>query len=134
MTTRRRPRFGPGEIIVLIAIGVGILIFITGNHRLILDKLYSPYAFFIVVIMLVEYLLLKGADRSEIYRRELEAALQRRRDDLLTMREIERRLVDLRGQLNALNEGRADPDAMRSALDLSRGVCGEILENVRENI
>ncbi|HOR27578.1 MAG TPA: hypothetical protein PLG73_06125 [Candidatus Sumerlaeota bacterium] len=137
MGWRQRLRIGPGEIIILMTIGILALIVITGNLRnlrAILNWLYSPYAAFIVVIMLVEYLLLKGADRSHIYRRELDAARQKRRDDLLALRQIETELVDLRARLGAELENPTEPARLADTLDHSRSTVERVLSLIRDRI
>lgn len=134
MVRRGRPRIGSGEIIILMAIGILTLIVVTGNHRLILDKLYSPTTAFIAVVMLVEYLLLKGSDRTAIYRRELEAARQKRRDDLLALRDLETQLVEMRARF-ATALGRAeDPALWRETLEASRQGSDVMLGLLRERI
>ncbi|MCL5269825.1 MAG: hypothetical protein M1457_04555 [bacterium] len=159
---RRRPRFGSGEIIILIVILILVLIFVTNKHREILDMLFGPSTALVAVVMIVEYLLLRGADRSEIYRRELEAAREKRRDDLLALRAMEVELVELRARLNAASRavsprlpsappGESAPpsaqpsvpggpsaeesDAEREAcLDLTRRTVDKVLGILRERI
>lgn len=114
---RHKPRFGPGEFIILFAIGLLSLIIVTGNFTRIAQWLFSPTAIIIVVVILLQYLLLKGADRSDIYRRELEAARQKRRDDLLALRELEARLSAMRANLeDVLQQPATQPDQLREAL------------------
>jgi hypothetical protein len=106
MTPRKRHSLHPrsGELIVLIVIGVLTLVVLTGNFTRILKMLYSPQAALIAVIMLVEYVVLKGADRSVLYKRELDAARAKRREDLLAMREIEAKLIEIQTRLDRLEQ------------------------------
>jgi hypothetical protein len=134
MKTRHRPMFGPGEIIILIAIGILALIVVTGNLSAIWEKLYSGTAVAIVVVMLVEYLLLKGADRSPIYRRELEAARVKRRDDLLALRDLETQLVELRSRMHNVLEREAGCPALREAVEDARQTSETTLARLRERI
>ena len=134
MAARWRPRFGSGEILVLIVIGVLTLVIVTGHYKTILEMLFHPYAVILVLVMLVEYLLLKGADRSPIYQRELEVARQKRRDDLLVLRDMESQLVDLRARLNTLSEQSADPGALHDAVEASRRTTDEVLGRLRDRI
>lgn len=135
MKTRRRPKFGSGEIIILIVMGLLALIILTNNLGALWEKLYSGYSIAIVVIMLVEYLLLKGSDRSTIYRRELEAARVKRRDDLLALRDLETQLVELRGRLATVLERDADSaPALRDAVEHSRAASETLLARLRERI
>lgn len=135
MKTRRKPRFGSGEIIILIIIGLLTLIVVTDNWRLILNKLYSGQAALIVVVMLVEYLLLKGSDRTALYRRELDAARQKRRDDLLALRDMETQLVELRARLAQALEGETEaPPPLRETLEQARQAGDQLLTRLRERI
>ena len=93
MTPRSWHRPGSGILVILVAIGLLILTLATGKFTVLVGKLYSPYTAFIAVIMIVEYIILKGADRTALYRRELEAARAIRREDLLALRQMESRLA-----------------------------------------
>ena len=99
MSTRKKSRFGPGNFMILVVIGIIAMIIATGNVDRIMEKLFSAYAALIVLIIIFEYLLIKGSDRSTIYQRELQAAGTIRRDDLLAMREIEIQLVELKARI-----------------------------------
>lgn len=115
MPPAKRKRTRSGELAAVITIGVIALIVVTGNFPAIVRVLYSPYAAFVAVVMLVEYIILKGADRSALYRRELEATRAKRRDDLLAMRKIEAALVELDDEL-AEAEGGAGDEADKEAV------------------
>lgn len=134
MKTWRRPKFGSGEMIILIVIGILALIVVTGNSMIILEKLYSGTSVAIVVVMLLEYLLLKGSDRSPIYRRELEAARVKRRDDLLALRDLETQIVGLRGSLANALERTEDAPALREALENASQTSEALLARLRERI
>lgn len=136
MRLRRLPRIGSGEIIILIVIGLLMLVVVTGHYRTILEWLYRPATAFIAVLMMVEYLLLKGSDRTAIYRRELEAARQKRRDDLLAMRDMETELVELRARLTTVLE-RPEGEAaapLREAAETTRRGVESVLARLRERI
>jgi hypothetical protein len=134
MNERKRPRFGSGEFIVLIIIGLLVLIIVTESFSTILKWLYGPYAAVLAVVMVVEYLLLKGSDRSAIYRRERDAARAIRRDDLLALRELETLAVDLRARLGSALEREEDADAPRRHLEHARGVMDELIRLLRSRI
>ena len=134
MFGKKRPKFGPGEIIVLIVIGILLLIVITGNYAVILKTLLSPYTAFVAVMMLVEYLILKGSDRSDIYRRELEAARNVRRDDLLTLRDIETRLLEMKVKIAPMAEAEGEARELRQALAGSAEVADQVLDLIRKRI
>ena len=134
MSSKYRFRLGPGEILILITIGVLALIALTGNFRVILETLYKPYTALIAVIMLVEYVILKGADRSHIYRRELEAARETRRADLLAMRNMETRLVELRARLTPILDDSTNAQALSDATRDTHEASDKVLEILRERI
>lgn len=136
MSPLHKPKFGPGEIIILFVMGVLSLIIATGNARRVFDALFTPTAIVIVVIMLFEYLLLKGADRSDIYRRELDAARQKRRDDLLALHEMETRLIELNTRLDqALEVGETVQAAeLRAELAAARDAARQVHSKLRERI
>lgn len=134
MKIRRRPKFGSGEIIILMVIGILTLIVVTGNLKFIWEMLYSPYSGFIVVVMVVEYVLLKGSDRSAIYRRELEAARQKRRDDLLALRDMETQLVELRARLTTALDRPGEAQELREVVETARQLNEGVLGRLRERI
>jgi purine-cytosine permease-like protein len=124
-------------MIILIVIGVLILIVVTGNYPKIIEAIYGPYTVLIAVIMLVEYLILKGGDRSDLYRRELEVARHKRRDDLLALREMETQLVEMRTHMHSLinpeNENE-NPEILHDAVVYARSAAEELLGKIRERI
>lgn len=130
MTPRPRRRLRSGELATLITIGILGLILVTGNARGLLRILYSPTAGLIAVVMLVEYILLKGADRSALYRRELDAARSKRREDLLALREMEERIVELRESLNHEGGTEERPPGERRTIEELDG----LLEKLRSRI
>ncbi len=130
MSPQRTHRPRSGEVVILISIGVLVLALVTGNFRSILDKLYSPYAALIAVIMLVEYVLLKGADRSAMYRRELEAARTKRREDLLTLRKMETKLDEIQADLRRIETESSASDLA----DHTRAELEELLTELRSRI
>jgi len=135
VSTRKKSRFGPGNIMILVVIGIIAMIIATGNVDRIMEKLFSAYAALIVLIIIFEYLLIKGSDRSTIYQRELQAAGTIRRDDLLAMREIEIQLVELKARITTSMERKHDPEAIRGAMDnKSMDNLDEALHLIRKRI
>ncbi|MCE5228023.1 hypothetical protein LLG95_00300 [bacterium] len=134
MNSLKKLRPSSGEMVILIVIGVLALIIITGQHEVIFKALFSPTAVAIAIIMLVEYLILKGSDRAPIYRRELEAAREKRRDDLLTLRAIETSLVDLRARLDNDLQHADEPQRFVECAGQTRNVIEDILKRLRERI
>ena len=137
MSPRQRPRFGSGELIILIIIGVLILIVVTGNFTRIMEAIYGPYTVLIAVIMLVEYLILKGGDRSDLYRRELEVARHKRRAELLALRAMETQLVEMRAHMQGMltPESESDnPENLRESVTYARDTAEDLLDKIRERI
>lgn len=99
---------GSTEIIILILILLLCMIVVNGKlgrlTELVTGFFTSSYAVLLAVVVLVEYLILKGADRSAHYRLELRAARAKRRDDLLALREIESELIALRSRIDPAAE------------------------------
>ena len=134
MSTRKKSRFGPGNFMILVVIGIIAMIIATGNVDRIMEKLFSAYAALIVLIIIFEYLLIKGSDRSTIYQRELQAAGTIRRDDLLAMREIEIQLVELKARITTSMERKHDPETIRDVMDRSMDNLDEALHLIRKRI
>lgn len=134
MSPRKKSRFGPGNFMILVVIGIIAMIIATGNVDRIMEKLFSAYAALIVLIIIFEYLLIKGSDRSTIYQRELQAAGTIRRDDLLAMREIEIRLVELKARITTNMEREHDPEAICGAMKKSMDNLDEALHLIRKRI
>ena len=131
MTPRPRLRPRSGELFILISIGVVILTALTGHLEDVFRVLYSPYAAFVAVVMLIEYIVLKGADRSAVYQRELEAARAKRREELLAMKKIETTLESLKRSLDsARDRERASPGETPTPAP-PRRVIEELLEQLR---
>lgn len=121
-------------MVILILIGVLTLIIVTNNSNNIIQTLYSPFPAIIAIVMLIEYLILKGSDRAPIYRRELEAAREKRRDDLLTMRAIETRLVDLRARIDNDLLHTDEPARFVECAGKSRDAIEDVLKRLRDRI
>jgi hypothetical protein len=67
----------------------------------LVKQLYSPVVALIVFFLALEYIILKGRDRSRILHIELEQAREKRQSDLEYLRKLDAHL------LNAVNELRA---------------------------
>ena len=101
---RRRRTVSGAEILFLVAILLCVLLLFTGSLSTFLSILYSPFSFIILVVIITEYIILKGADRSRIYRIEIDRLRDKRKEDIAFSREIEtelQRLVSALGELEA---------------------------------
>lgn len=134
MNPFKKLRLTSGEMVILILIGVLTLIIVTNKWGDIIQTLYSPFSAIVAIIMLIEFLILKGSDRSPIYRRELEAAREKRRDDLLTMRAIETRLVDLRARIDNDLLHTDEPERFVESAPETRETVEDVLKKLRERI
>ena len=78
---------------ILAVFGLGVVS--SGNATQWLRKLYSPFAVIIVTVLVVQYILLKGRDRSRLYRMEIDQLRERRREDSDFLQEMEEELRKL---------------------------------------
>lgn len=60
------------EIVILCLIAVSILLIWTGNFSKFIKYSYNSYSFLILLIIIIEYIILKGRDRSRIYLIQIE--------------------------------------------------------------
>lgn len=104
-----KPRSKSVAVVLILLVGLVALIVKTGHMPRLLELIYNPWARLTAVIMLVEYVILKGADRSAIYRRELEAGRARRAEDLRGFQMIESELTVLQKELAGEKTGQGAP-------------------------
>lgn len=87
-----------------------------------LKFLYNPAAIVLVVILMLEYILLQGRDRTRIYKIELEKLHEKRNQDIEFMRNLEQELNHLDESLSPLIQtlsGDASINLQRVRDDLS---------------
>jgi hypothetical protein len=102
--TRKRSPASVKNAWLITAIAVVFLIGVVwsaGPQRTI-EFLYEPTAIVILVLVLLEYIVLKGRDRSRIYRIELEKMRDKRHQDIEFLRELEAVLAALEKDLESL--------------------------------
>jgi len=85
---------------ILVIFGAGVVM--SGGGRNFLHFLYGPVAIIVVIFMIVEYIVLKGRDRSRIYRLELEQTRERRRHDVEFLQSVEEQLRQIEEALGAV--------------------------------
>ena len=117
MNKPRRLHLRSGEMMIMIIIALLVLVGLTGNFSRIAEWLLAPYTAFIAIVMLVEYLVLKGADRSKIYQKDLQALRERRKSDLLLLRDLEAQLAAIKAELEALAAEGETADEARKRLE-----------------
>ena len=88
----------------------------SGEARNVLSKLYGGVAIIIIIFLMIEYVILKGRDRTRIYKLEVENILKKRQKDIAFLRELERELEDLESCLDSSCGGKCDEtrDRVRS--------------------
>lgn len=86
-------------VLVIIAL-LGLLLLLLDDYTLFARILYSPYSFLVLVIMLLEYVVLKGLDRSRIYKLELKRLKAKREKDLVARRKLDEKLKDIEDELD----------------------------------
>lgn len=74
------------EIVLLAIAGFSLVLLLTQDLSLVTRSLYSPLAIILVVVVIVEYLIIKGGDRSRLYLIELERMHEREQVHVARMR------------------------------------------------
>lgn len=115
-TARAPSRLKNYGLVAAIAIVFSLGVYLAGGGREFLQGIYSHFAILLVVFLIIEYIVLKGRDRSRIYKIERDQARARRREDIEFLREIEERIETVQQDL----EGEGDQARERA------------LENLRE--
>jgi hypothetical protein len=123
------------RIILLLLVFLLVLLLITNSYQTLIDILYSPFSFAILLIIVLEYVILKGVDRSRIYRLEIERLRSKRAEDIALWRDLEGHLSDALRTLQKLDDSAASasPDADFSNLVALRSKLEEILRILRKN-
>jgi len=83
-TKRVWPRMG--EIILLVIAAFCILVLLTQDLGLVTRFFYSPLAIILLIVVFVEYLIIKGGDRSRLYLIELERMREREQEHVARTR------------------------------------------------
>jgi len=94
---RKKGRFKVtlAECVLFLIMIAAILLLVTGSVERFLEVIYNPYAYVVLIIIMVEYVLLKASDRSRIYQMQIDQLQQARHDDITFIRSIESRLSTL---------------------------------------
>ena len=122
-------------LVIFIVFGAGFVL--SGGGVEFLRYLYNPVAVVVVIFAMIEYIVLKGRDRSRIYHLELEQLRQRRHEEIDFLRNLEEELRHLEQDLERLSR-MAPPVAaagndFADPLDELRGAT-ERVRSVRENL
>lgn len=101
----------------------------------LLKYLYEPLPIIIIVILMIEYILLKGRDRTRIYKIELEKMRKKRAGDIEFMRNLERELQDFQNGLDSLSDASAlDSESSSGDLQDLRARLEHLRKDLSENL
>ncbi|MFH0794721.1 MAG: hypothetical protein V2A74_11880 [bacterium] len=94
------PRITYGEILIgVVVLGLLLLLF-THNLKL----LYNPMMFLLLIVIIGQYLIQKGVDRSRIYQMQLQQLQAKREEDLAFLRDVEREIYEIHKLLDGAKE------------------------------
>ena len=128
----KHSRAGARTTWLILAIVVIFLggIFLSGGGLDFVRSLYGPVAVIVVILLIVEYVVLKGRDRSRFYRIEIEQMREKRRSDAELLRHLGTRMRDICQRVDALDLG----DEKRAPeIEELRRLCRQ-LEDLRQSI
>ena len=87
-------------IVFLVALIISsILLLITNDIDIFVSLLYSPYSFLLLMVVLVEYIVLKGIDRSKVYRLENQRLKAKRSREMEFRQRMERELREIQKEM-----------------------------------
>ncbi|HPB32229.1 MAG TPA: hypothetical protein PLB62_12300 [Candidatus Sumerlaeota bacterium] len=99
---KKKKSFSPPLMILLwCVIILGVILLIANDFNLFLDILFSGYSFLLLVVIFLEFILMKGMDRSRIYRLEIARLKAKRQKDTIFRQDLDDRINSL---LTALDE------------------------------
>ncbi len=96
------------EVIIICLICLCILLLVTNNVESFISMLYSPVAFLLLVVILVEYIILKSADRSRIYKIEVDKLRGRLIEHIKLFQSIEENLDEMHKTVDRLQDEETD--------------------------
>ena len=92
-------------IILGIIVILCVLLLLTGDVSLFISILYSPFSFLLLVVVLLEYVILKSMDRSRIYKLELEKLKRKRDREMMFRQRLESEFKGLKKYLEEEESG-----------------------------
>lgn len=90
------------EIIVLAIVLFLVILFVTDNLINFINLLYSPFTFIIVILMGMEFVVLRILDRSKLLRLQIKAFRRKRKRTLAMHRELLSRLNSIEDKLSSM--------------------------------
>jgi len=100
-----------GEIMLLLIAAFCALILLTQDVGLVTRFFYSPLAIILLIVVFVEYLIIKGGDRSRLYLLEIERMREREEEHVARTR---RALEELRRVIEHLRSSQPTGDGSAS--------------------
>ncbi|MBN1900988.1 hypothetical protein JW926_06645 [Candidatus Sumerlaeota bacterium] len=88
------------QIILGLIIILGILFLLTHDIEVFFSLLYSPYSFLLMVVIILEYVILKGRDRSRIYKLEIQRLKLKRMKDADFHKRLEKEIHEIQASLD----------------------------------
>jgi hypothetical protein len=88
------------EIVLAVILILAILLLLIDDFRLFFSLFYSPFSFLLLVVILIEYIILKSMDRSRIYKLELERLKIKRDKDLAFQQSLESQIKNIYRELD----------------------------------
>lgn len=113
------------EIFIMILIVLGILLAWSGSFYTFLNYFYNPYSFLIIVIMVIEYIILKGRDRSRIYKIQIKH-LKERLDN------IKDNIRMAEDKINVLNDYLSKNTEESSTIDIEK--INNSIQSIKQNL
>ncbi|HUT23715.1 MAG TPA: hypothetical protein VM492_05185, partial [Sumerlaeia bacterium] len=115
---RRRPRPPSplkNALLILAIITVFALgVVLSGGAKEFIRVLYGPVPLVIAILLIIQYILLKGRDRSRLYKMELDQVRLKRREETDFLRRLEGELQEIESALEAAGENPSPERPSRS--------------------
>jgi hypothetical protein len=106
----------------------------SGHAKDLFDMLYGRGAVLIVVVLIIEYIILKGRDRSRFYKIELLKMRDKRRNYIEFVRNLETQLDQVESALQPLAELLPPTDPNRVSLEEATRKMDDLRKNLSKNL
>lgn len=117
------------EVVIICVIALCVLLLVTNNVETFIRVLYSPISFLVLVVVLGEYIILKSADRSRIYKIELEQLRRRQLEYLKVFHHLEQELDNLYAKVGNLQGSNMSEPIKNTVADLEKQI-----KNIKERL
>ncbi len=117
------------EVVIICVIALCVLLLVTNNVETFIRVLYSPISFLVLVVVLGEYIILKSADRSRIYKIELEQLRRRQLEYLKVFHLLEQELDNLSAKVGTLQGSNMSEPIKNTVADLEKQI-----KNIKERL